>query len=280
MRAGHSKVMEGNFDCPEDGCSFSTDTEHGVRVHQSAKHGFDKTVTCEYCGETKEFPDKNPTELEGQKYCSRECSQNAIAECRSERVELECEECGTIFEEVPSRKDRAKYCSEECRIKNFTEIGIEKGKETRFSEDHEPWNKGLSIKESEKIQEVAEKCSKKLEGRNINPNVGFTDGHTPWNKGLSGFMAGDKHPLYKGGYRGSYGESWHVNRQKVLERDDHKCQYCGKTKEELGQEPDVHHIKPFREFDEAKEANKTENLICLCPKHHKRAEHNKIEVEQ
>lgn len=195
-----------------------------------------------------------------------------------DRVEIECDECGTIFREPASRADRATYCSRECRIENFTEIGKEAGKETRFEEEHEPWNKGLSIEESEKIQEVAEKTREAQLGEHHHPQTEFDEGNEPWNKGKSGYMAGDKHPLYKDGFRGSYGESWYVNRPKVLERDDHECQNCGKTKEELGQEPDVHHIKPFRQFEEAEEANKMENLIALCPQCHKLAEHGKIEV--
>lgn len=260
--------MSSQVECPEDGCDFTTDTEHGVKIHISAKHSFDKTIICEYCGEEKEFPDRNPTELEDKKYCSRECTQNAIAERRKSRVTLECEKCGSEFEEVKSREDRAKYCSEDCRIEAFTEVGLEKGEETRFDEGHEPWNKGLSIEKSEKIQEIARKTQEAQLGINHNPGVGFQPGeeHRNWKDEYT--------------YTKKRGENWGPQRLKALNRDDHTCQKCDKTKSELDLPLDVHHIKPYREFESDKRANRVENLISLCRSCHMKVESNSAELEE
>ena len=79
---------------------------------------------------------------------------------------------------------------------------------------------------------------------------------------------------WRGGMEKYYGKNWIKQRQKALERDNHKCQICYKTKKELGREPDVHHIKPFKEFglENYKEANKLDNLVSLCPNCHTKVE--------
>jgi len=48
--------------------------------------------------------------------------------------------------------------------------------------------------------------------------------------------------------------------------------------DELGQKPDVHHIKPFRTFDEPTEAHDLDNLIALCRSCHRNAEEGNIKV--
>lgn len=53
----------------------------------------------------------------------------------------------------------------------------------------------------------------------------------------------------------------------VLEKADYKCEICGDT-ENL----EVHHIKPFK--TNPLEAYDTDNLICLCKKHHRQYGHS------
>jgi 5-methylcytosine-specific restriction endonuclease McrA len=48
-------------------------------------------------------------------------------------------------------------------------------------------------------------------------------------------------------------------------RDNFTCQRCGITTEETGKSLDVHHIKPYREFNgDHKSAHHLDNLITLC----------------
>jgi len=75
---------------------------------------------------------------------------------------------------------------------------------------------------------------------------------------------GNDNPAWKGGYDPYYGPNWKEQRRKALDRDNGTCQGCGRTASDLGQRPDVHHITPFREFDDYEEANKLSNLVCLC----------------
>ncbi|MFB6312279.1 MAG: HNH endonuclease [Salinirussus sp.] len=63
----------------------------------------------------------------------------------------------------------------------------------------------------------------------------------------------------------------------TLERDDFTCVICGATKDEIGRNPDVHHIVPVRRFIEAEAADKTDahvprNLVTLCVTCHRRAD--------
>jgi len=71
----------------------------------------------------------------------------------------------------------------------------------------------------------------------------------------------------------SRGPNWGKQQQKALERDNCTCQNpgCGKTKSNLGCNPSVHHITPFRKFGYKPgenmsyiQANDLNNLICYC----------------
>jgi len=89
-------------------------------------------------------------------------------------------------------------------------------------------------------------------------------------------LRGDKIYNWKGGYMPYYGENWLSQRRLALKRDNYTCQKCGKTKDDLGKNPDVHHKKSFRKFglENYIQANDLKNLICLCGKCHSRI-HNK-----
>jgi len=77
------------------------------------------------------------------------------------------------------------------------------------------------------------------------------------------------------GSANDYGD-WKAVRREILARDDGKCQICGRGEGEIGRSPDIHHITPLREFDKPAEANKPENLVALCPKHHMMVEYGEL----
>lgn len=59
---------------------------------------------------------------------------------------------------------------------------------------------------------------------------------------------------------GTYTSSrWRSVRAKVLDRDNRRCQACGRTNG-----LHVHHIKPAREFEEVEDAHFEANLVTLC----------------
>lgn len=99
---------------------------------------------------------------------------------------------------------------------------------------------------------------------------------------LSEAFSGDSHPNWAGGGNEAYGPGWNRVRRAALERDDYECVNCGKTKAEIGRNPDVHHIVPVRLFEAHDEltvgdAHHLDNVVCLCVTCHRRAEFGHIE---
>lgn len=92
----------------------------------------------------------------------------------------------------------------------------------------------------------------------------------------AGNRPGPDHPNWKGGHVDYYGESWHRQRQVALDRDDNECRACGMGADEhrdrFDQDLHVHHITPFREFDDHERVNHVENLVTLCRACHARWE--------
>lgn len=69
-----------------------------------------------------------------------------------------------------------------------------------------------------------------------------------------------------------YGPDWSNIRERVRARDGYRCALCGAP--ETNRQHDVHHKIPFRQFPNADQANRLENLITLCPSCHRKAEQN------
>ena len=65
----------------------------------------------------------------------------------------------------------------------------------------------------------------------------------------------------------NYGPGWDKLADSIRERDMQRCRNCG-----IAGELDVHHIIPFRRFEDPGEANHPDNLVSLCPRCHRLAE--------
>jgi len=93
---------------------------------------------------------------------------------------------------------------------------------------------------------------------------------------MSGYrssVSGDRNPNWKGGCGNIYyGENWSKQRRLVRLRDKNICQDCGIKDNSGCKNMDVHHIKRFLSFNNYKEANRLENLVCLCSVCHTRRE--------
>ena len=87
---------------------------------------------------------------------------------------------------------------------------------------------------------------------------------------MSENIVGENHPNWLGGHIDSRGPNWQEQRQKALERDGYSCQKCGETDGRL----DVHHIIPYRYFDDYITANELDNLTTLCHSCHMHVENN------
>jgi DEAD/DEAH box helicase domain-containing protein len=75
-----------------------------------------------------------------------------------------------------------------------------------------------------------------------------------------------------------YGPGWTRLRDSIRQRDEYRCQVCGKV--EGARQHDVHHKIPFRMFRGEggiilrEKANEPGNLTTLCPECHQKAEMN------
>jgi len=93
---------------------------------------------------------------------------------------------------------------------------------------------------------------------------------------MSEYMSGENWPNFEGGGSQYYGPNWQNIREECMKNDGYECRICSKTRKECreqhGRDLDIHHIRPLREFDSYKEANKQENLVALCANCHSRWE--------
>jgi 5-methylcytosine-specific restriction endonuclease McrA len=102
---------------------------------------------------------------------------------------------------------------------------------------------------------------------------------------LSETFTGERHPNWRGGGNGAYGKGWAEVRSQALERDGYKCVHCGMSHEDLGRNPDVHHIIPVRWYIETdgysrEDAHFLMNVVSLCSSCHRKAEFGKIDPER
>lgn len=75
-----------------------------------------------------------------------------------------------------------------------------------------------------------------------------------------------------------YGPAWKEVRQEKLAAANYRCETCGTPIK--GRTAIVHHRTPLKEARNRQQAHMLENLICLCPSCHGRAEHALRTAEQ
>ena len=195
--------------------------------------------------------------------CSRKCSYELRGKNLECKVKLQCEVCGKNFERIPSlNTSPTKLCSLDCYYegrKNRTIENIPRPprKET-FTFTCEVCKKTLTLPASRKGARVYRFCSLECVGKTIR---------------------GKNNYFWRGGYNAFYGDNWKIQRRAAWKRDSYCCQRCGKTKKEIGRNPDVHHIIRFKNFKDYLEANKLENLISLCHPCHLFVEWNGMDFE-
>jgi len=224
-------------------------SEHGVKLHHAKIHGESLSTDekeCEFCGDTFEYyPDNSHT----PRFCCYGCRDSYMAEERSGSTDtFVCEVCEEEAE-VPSwYTSKRRFCSISC----WAEAGRS-----------EEWKENMSEIMSGREVTWKNKISESLTN---NPNVS---------------QPGPENGNWKGGYEPYYGPDWRSQRRKALERDDCECQVCGRGEAEIGREPDVHHIRPFRKFGRVdhEEANALDNLVTLCPEHHRQVEKGVVSLE-
>lgn len=183
------------------------------------------------------------------------------------KVQTTCETCEAPFEYYPSNK-RGTYCSACVNQNEWQTPPVLHGSE------NPRWNGGKRAVDCVVCAETVERHPS-----NIGETVLCSE---PCRKAwLSDTMRGSNHPNWNGGDIGPYGPGWTRTRRLALRRDSHSCRLCNRTADELGRNPDIHHIVPVRWFtdsnDHAREdAHTLDNVIALCPSCHKQAESGNI----
>ena len=258
------------FQCPA--CNSKFDTRRGLGVHHSLVHNEQlPNRRCADCGE--EFYCSYE-----KKYCSRKCRYDSVSsenkEKRSYRrgkERTDCRICGATFEYYPSNK-KGLYCSDCVENESWRSIPAISGSE------NPRWNGGKVAVECAVCDTAIERYPSNFTG---DVAVCSEKCRRTW---LSAAFTGSGHPNWKGGGNESYGTGWQSVRTQALERDGHACIRCSRTKQELGRNPDVHHIVPVRSFAESEDheradAHYLENVASLCIACHRKADFGKISKE-
>lgn len=215
---------------------------------------------CLYCG--KEFLTNRP----GAKFCDWRCYNDWRKNQTGpspRQVSITCDYCGKRFVKWKYRivKGKQNFCSRKCAACS--------------EQSPEQWT-----------EQTCEICGRKFI---IQTWFIIVRGHGKYcskvcqNRALSLNYRGAGNPHWRGGHEPYYGPNWPSQRKKAYKRDNRTCRMCGKR---TSKTPDVHHIKPFREFgyvrdvnDHYLQANGLQNLICLCRPCHAKAEKGEINLQ-
>jgi 5-methylcytosine-specific restriction endonuclease McrA len=257
--------------CPS--CNESFETRRGLGVHHSVTH--DEQLpnrTCDHCG--TEFHSSYQ-----KRYCSDGCLDSAVSfegenhpNWDGGKQSTTCDICSSEFEYYPSEKEGL-YCSTCVERERWRhEPDIEK-------ENNPRWTGGKQELECDNCDANIVRRQSNITGDHV---FCSDDCQYEW---LSETFTGEGHPNWKGGANVNYGQGWRRVRERALERDGRECVICGTTKEELGRNPDVHHIIPVRAFVETPvtavfDAHYLENVVSLCPSCHRQAEFGTISPER
>ena len=258
-------------DCPN--CESRFETRHRLRIHYNSTHGERlPNRECARC-ETEFY-----SEYE-KKYCSEECLSASVSfegennpNYRGGKETTECDICDVTFEYYPSEKP-GHYC------KTCVETETWRHDRDITGSRNPRWSGG------EKKLECGECGATFTRHRSVSDSGHVfcsTECQYAW---LSEAFAGEGHPNWKGGTEANYGRGWNRVRRQALERDDHECVVCGTGREELGRNPDVHHVVPVRAFVETPATTEADahylgNVVSLCPSCHRKAEFGHVPRER
>lgn len=242
------------MDCPT--CGTPLRTEQGVRQHHTKVHGDPlPNRTCTGCD--VEFYDSKAQ----REFCG-DCNPNAgehNGNYRDAKETTECRQCGSEFDYYPSDKDGV-YCPD-CVAAADGLLPENPAERERLDAECQ-WCGAVRSFVPSRLDELSRGpfCDLECYGEWLSANV-----------------VGDSHHQWEGGTL-TYGDGWWAVRRDARERDGHSCQVCGVDADEIGREPDVHHIVPVREFDDPEDAHRLDNVVTLCRSCHRRVEDGSLEL--
>lgn len=253
-----NKAKKNNKNITEKECTecmkkFSVQPKHAIQKTCSEKCRKDRERRMSLKEKRCVICEEDFTTSGGTNVCSTECKHKRD----SKKVERSCIVCKETFYTYPSRIKREasmKCCSMECYRESRRT-----GKSSNCSCDE----CGSRFYKAPSLQKKHNNnfCSHQCMGKYYSDNMLF---------------AGENSGSYIGSYdshKKYYGEDWRKQRRIARERDNYTCQKCGIHEDDYGMEMSVHHIIPFVIFDSSEDANKLDNLKCLCEPCH-RLEHS------
>lgn len=235
-------------------------------------------VTCELCGASVERKlSQIKASASKRFFCSRGCyytwqrqNPEKLALWNGGHATATCAFCGKEFQRRPAvvgRDGVRDFCSREC---------IYSWQSLNWRGENNPNGTGREV--------LCDTCGKPIYRKLSHLKkyqYHFCSGKCRGEYHARAFI-GAGNPAWRGGYSQHYGNNWKLQRAKARERDGHTCQKCGVMWDELEQGLDVHHIRPFRVFllenngdveSASVEANRLDNLVCLCRPCHISAEY-------
>lgn len=208
-------------------------------------------VNCTYCG--KSFK-RRYSRIKQNNFCSWECYQKTRA-----GDYLHCDYCGEEIYVTQSRITSSEhhFCNMKC---------------------YQTWSKetGFFAKESNHSWQDIPKLTCPICGKQFRRTKAIAD-YNEVNYCSVECMgidyqrrfSGSNSPTWTGGKKSYYGPNWHSQRRATRRRDKYTCQVCGVLEKDYHQQLSVHHKKPFRTFNNYKEANRLSNLSSLCENCHR-----------
>ncbi|MEF8788721.1 MAG: HNH endonuclease signature motif containing protein [Haloarculaceae archaeon] len=249
--------------CPT--CGRTLASERGMRVHHALVH--DERLPNRECAncETRFYSE------EERKYCSESCRVESVSfegeanpNYRGGRETADCEICGEGFEYYPSEKPglHCPSCVDSTNWRHRPDVS---------GANNPRWRGGKTELSCIVCDDSFERYPSDVTGEVA---LCSNECRASW---LSETFTGTGHPNWRGGGNHSYGRGWNEVRERALERDDRTCVVCGTGADELGRNPDVHHIVPLRAFVESPvlmetDAHTIDNVVSLCPSCHRKAE--------
>lgn len=236
--------------CPT--CKRTFGTLRGMRIHHSCVHG--TKLPNRICGdcETK-FYDKNGKRT----YCD-ECyspSGSGNPNWNGGKETSICANCDDEFEYYPSSKSE-EYCHKCVRSGDVTYSPPSRRDDSTKTTVHCSYCSARNEVYKQKAERREEIFCDRMCYRSW-----LSDGYRREQK-----WCGQDNPNWNGGVdcEEYYGKGWPSARNQALQRDEYTCQRCSTDRDQLGRNPDVHHITPVRTFENPRKAHTLENLISLC----------------
>lgn len=210
---------------------------------------YKQEYTCTLCG--KAFKSKHPN----RKFCSNTCS--GIMRSRERRRILQCDYCRKTFERRKSdiKTDALNhFCSPICRNDFFV------------------LNSGERSHRWSSVTVNCSTCGSDLirQPNELKDRLNHFCDHVCYGTWLSENRSGENSPSWRGNPCSSRGENWYEIAEYVRQRDGYRCQECNAPQRD--RRLSVHHIIPFRFFEDSEKANDESNLITLCASCHGKQE--------